>query len=99
MSISESAAGSMVAEASARGSEVRRANYADAVRAALRRCLVEDQRVLLYGEDVAVPGGVFGVTRGLRDEFGSRVFDTPISESAILGSGLGAAMLGMRPVV
>jgi acetoin:2,6-dichlorophenolindophenol oxidoreductase subunit beta len=54
---------------------------------------------LLYGEDIAKPGGVFGVTRGLRKKFGDRVFDTPISESAILGSAVGAAMLGRRPIV
>ena len=45
---------------------------------------------LVFGEDVAAPGGVFGVTRGLADEFGDRVFDTPISENAILGAALGA---------
>lgn len=74
-------------------------NYSGAVREALRRALGEDPSVLLYGEDVALPGGVFGVTRGLQKEFGQRVFDTPISETAILGSALGAAQLGMRPVV
>jgi pyruvate/2-oxoglutarate/acetoin dehydrogenase E1 component len=54
---------------------------------------------LVYGEDLAKPGGVFGVTKGLRDEFGDRVFDTPISESAIIGSAVGAAMMGRRPVI
>lgn len=73
--------------------------YGEAVNAALRRCLGELPDTLLYGEDVAKPGGVFGVTRGLRREFGDRVFDTPISESAILGSAVGAAMLGARPIV
>lgn len=73
--------------------------YVEAVNAALRRALVEDERVILYGEDVAKPGGVFGATKGLEKEFGQRVFDTPISESAILGSALGAALMGMRPVV
>ncbi|WP_433559869.1 alpha-ketoacid dehydrogenase subunit beta [Pseudonocardia xinjiangensis] len=73
--------------------------YGQAVNAALRRCLAELPDTLLYGEDVAKPGGVFGVTRGLRREFGERVFDTPISESAILGSAVGAAMLGRRPIV
>jgi acetoin:2,6-dichlorophenolindophenol oxidoreductase subunit beta len=73
--------------------------YSQAVNAALRRALSEWPSVLVYGEDVALPGGVFGVTRGLRREFGDRVFDTPISESAILGSALGAALVGMRPVV
>jgi len=48
---------------------------------------------------VAAPGGVFGVTRGLADEFGDRVFDTPISENAILGAALGASLVGRRPIV
>lgn len=77
----------------------RQLTYAEAVRAALRRCLTEVPETLLYGEDIAKPGGVFGVTRGLRRDFGDRVFDTPISESAILGSAVGAAMLGRRPIV
>src|SRR5258708_1530503 len=74
-------------------------NYSGAVNAALRRCLAELPEALLYGEDVAKPGGVHGVTRGLWKEFGDRVFDTPISESAILGSAVGAAMMGRRPIV
>ncbi len=73
--------------------------YIDAVNAALVRALSEREDVLLYGEDVAKPGGVHGVTRGLHRRFGNRVFDTPISESAILGSAIGAAMMGRRPVV
>lgn len=73
--------------------------FASAANAALRRSLTERPEVLVYGEDVALPGGVFGVTKGLRAEFGERVFDTPISESAILGSAVGAAVMGMRPVV
>jgi len=81
------------------GRSVRSLTYAEAVNAALRRCLSELPETLLYGEDIAKPGGVFGVTRGLRREFGERVFDTPISESAILGSAIGAAMLGRRPIV
>jgi acetoin:2,6-dichlorophenolindophenol oxidoreductase subunit beta len=74
-------------------------NYSGAVNAALRRCLAEVPETLLYGEDVAKPGGVHGVTRGLWKEFGDRVFDTPISESAILGTAVGAAMMGRRPIV
>lgn len=73
--------------------------YIEAVNAALARALAERGDVLLYGEDVAKPGGVHGVTRGLYRRFGDRVFDTPISESAILGSAIGAALVGMRPVV
>lgn len=73
--------------------------YAEAVNAALRRSLEEIPETLVYGEDVGKPGGVFGVTKGLLKEFGSRVFDTPISEAAILGSAVGAAIMGRRPIV
>lgn len=73
--------------------------FAAAANAALRRSLQERPEVIVFGEDVGVPGGVFGVTKGLRKEFGSRVFDTPISESAILGSAVGSGMMGLRPVV
>jgi len=75
------------------------ATYAKAVNEALRRVLQDDSRCILYGEDVGTPGGVFGVTRGLKADFGERVFDTPISETAMLGAALGAAMMGMRPIV
>src|SRR5260370_41031770 len=59
-----------------------------------------DEDVVLMGEDIAEMGGSMGVTQGLRDEFGAeRVRNTPISEIAIVGAGIGAAMQGMRPVV
>ncbi|MFI7228981.1 alpha-ketoacid dehydrogenase subunit beta [Nonomuraea angiospora] len=74
-------------------------SYGEAVNAALHRLMEELPETLVYGEDVALPGGVFGVTRGLRKRYGDRVFDTPISESAILGSAVGAAMFGCRPIV
>ena len=74
-------------------------NFAGAANAALDRLLRADPAVLLYGEDVAAPGGVFGVTKGLQKLHGDRVFDTPISESAILGTALGSAMFGGRPIV
>ncbi|GAA4994661.1 alpha-ketoacid dehydrogenase subunit beta [Yinghuangia aomiensis] len=74
-------------------------SYAMAVNAALRRALAERGDTILFGEDVALPGGVHGVTRRLRTEFGERVFDTPISESAILGGAIGAALMGRRPIV
>jgi pyruvate/2-oxoglutarate/acetoin dehydrogenase E1 component len=74
-------------------------NYAGAANAALERILREQPSAILYGEDVALPGGVFGVTRGLQRLFGDRVFDTPISESAMLGAALGAATFGGRPIV
>jgi 2-oxoisovalerate dehydrogenase E1 component len=71
----------------------------DAVRAALEAELAGDDRVFVAGIDVAAGGNVFGLTRGLHDRFGDRVRDTPISETAIVGLGVGAAMAGMRPVV
>ncbi|MFI5427063.1 thiamine pyrophosphate-dependent enzyme [Aeromicrobium sp. UC242_57] len=74
--------------------------YLRAINAALKEALEERPEVLVYGEDVAFAGGIFGVTRGLQKTFGAdRVFDTPIAEAAILGSAVGAAMEGMRPVV
>ncbi|GLX08049.1 transketolase C-terminal domain-containing protein [Microbispora sp. NBRC 16548] len=79
--------------------ETRKLNYGEAVNAALHRLMTELPETLVYGEDVGLPGGVFGVTRGLRKQFGDRAFDTPISESAILGSAVGAAMMGRRPIV
>ena len=71
----------------------------DAVRSALERELTDDERVFVAGIDVAAGGNVFGLTRGLHDQFGDRVRDTPISETAVMGLGVGAAMAGMRPVV
>lgn len=79
--------------------ETRKLSYAEAANAALRRALTDLPEVIVYGEDVAKPGGVFGVTKGLHRDYGNRVFDTPISESAILGSAIGAAQFGLRPVV
>jgi 2-oxoisovalerate dehydrogenase E1 component len=74
--------------------------YQKAVNAALRSELAARPDVLVYGEDVGFAGGIFGISRGLQEEFGEgRVFDTPIAESAILGSAVGAAMAGMRPIV
>ena len=71
----------------------------DAVRAALEAELADDDRVFVAGVDVGAGGNVFGLTRGLAEQFGGRVRDTPISETAIIGLGVGAAMAGMRPVV
>jgi pyruvate/2-oxoglutarate/acetoin dehydrogenase E1 component len=73
--------------------------YIRAVNAALGWALRELPDTVVLGEDVAIPGGPFGATKGLRDEFGARVFDTPISESAMVGTALGMALDGMRPVV
>jgi pyruvate dehydrogenase E1 component beta subunit len=74
--------------------------YREAVRDALARALREDENVFLMGEDIAEMGGSMAVTQGLLDEFGpKRIRNTPISEMAIVGSGIGAAIQGMRPVV
>lgn len=70
-----------------------------AVRAALRHELARDPRVFIAGIDVGAGGNVFGLTRGLLEEFPGRVRDTPIAETAIIGMGVGAAMAGLRPVV
>ncbi|HEU4971360.1 MAG TPA: alpha-ketoacid dehydrogenase subunit beta [Gaiellaceae bacterium] len=74
--------------------------YREAVRDALGRALREDESVFIMGEDIAEMGGSMAVTQGLLDEFGpGRVRNTPISEMAIVGSGIGAAVQGMRPIV
>jgi acetoin:2,6-dichlorophenolindophenol oxidoreductase subunit beta len=74
--------------------------YREAVRDALATAMREDSDVFIMGEDIAEMGGSMGVTHGLLDEFGpERVRNTPISEMAIVGAGIGAAMQGMRPVV
>ncbi|MGW6268412.1 alpha-ketoacid dehydrogenase subunit beta [Streptomyces sp. NPDC055060] len=74
--------------------------YREAVREALREALTADDRVFLMGEDVGRYGGAFGVSLGLLEEFGPRrIRDTPLSESAFTGMGIGAAMAGLRPVV
>src|SRR5438477_308921 len=74
--------------------------YREAVRDALRTALQRDNEVFIMGEDIAEMGGSMGVTQGLLDEFGpERVRNTPISEMAIVGAGIGAAIAGMRPVV
>ena len=71
----------------------------DAIHDALEIELANDERVFVAGIDVGDGGNVFGLTRGLRERFGDRVRDTPISETAVVGLGVGAAMAGMRPVV
>ena len=74
--------------------------YLEAVRLALSDAMAADPAVVLWGEDIGRYGGAFGVTRGLLEHFGpSRVVDTPISEAAVTGMAVGAAMLGLRPVV
>jgi pyruvate/2-oxoglutarate/acetoin dehydrogenase E1 component len=77
--------------------------YLDAVNEALTEEMARDDKVFIIGEDIAVGyggGGVFGATRGLLDKFGAeRVIDAPLSESAIAGSAIGAALVGYRPIV
>ena len=74
--------------------------YREAVRAGLRQALQDDPRVFLMGEDVGRYGGAYAASRGLLEEFGpDRVRDTPLSESAFVGAGIGAALGGMRPIV
>jgi pyruvate dehydrogenase E1 component beta subunit/2-oxoisovalerate dehydrogenase E1 component len=77
----------------------RELSYIRAVNLALADSLEADPAVIVFGEDVAIPNGPFGATKGLHARFGDRVFDTPISESAMVGAALGAAMGGLRPVV
>lgn len=74
--------------------------YREAIRAALQDAMRRDDRVFLMGEDVGLYGGCYAVSKGLLDEFGpERIRDTPLSESAFTGAGIGAAMGGMRPIV
>ncbi len=77
-----------------------RITYREAVKQAIREALLEDPRVFLMGEDVGRYGGCFAVSKGLLEEFGEeRIRDTPLSESAFVGAGIGAAMAGLRPIV
>ncbi|MBK6970096.1 MAG: alpha-ketoacid dehydrogenase subunit beta [Candidatus Microthrix sp.] len=74
--------------------------YREALREGMRTALANDERVFLMGEDVGQYGGCFAVSLGLLEEFGAeRVRDTPLSESAFVGAGVGAAMAGQRPIV
>lgn len=74
--------------------------YREAVREAIRDAMRRDERVFLMGEDVGAYGGCFAVSQGLLEEFGpERIRDTPLSESAFVGAGIGAALGGMRPIV
>lgn len=79
---------------------MRELTMAQALNEALREEMIRDERVFLLGEDIGEYGGIFKVTKGLLEEFGSeRVMDTPISESAFIGAAVGAAMTGRIPVV
>jgi pyruvate/2-oxoglutarate/acetoin dehydrogenase E1 component len=79
---------------------MREITFRESLNEALRQSMQKDDRIIIMGEDVGTFGGIFQVTAGLLTEFGeNRVIDTPISESAIVGSGIGAALNGLRPVV
>ncbi|MBS0578522.1 MAG: alpha-ketoacid dehydrogenase subunit beta [Proteobacteria bacterium] len=79
---------------------VSRTTYREALRGALREALTADPRVFLMGEDIGRYGGCYAVTKSLLAEFGEeRIRDTPLSESAFVGAGIGAALGGMRPIV
>src|SRR5438132_8528890 len=79
---------------------MRELSYREAVRDALSRAMREDDGVFIMGEDIAEMGGSMGVTQGLLAEFGpERIRNSPISEMAIVGAGIGAAIQGMRPIV
>jgi pyruvate dehydrogenase E1 component beta subunit len=78
----------------------RTVSYREAMREAIREAMTWDERVFVMGEDIGAYGGCYGVTLGLQEEFGpERIRDTPLSESAFVGAGVGAAMNGMRPIV
>jgi pyruvate dehydrogenase E1 component beta subunit len=77
-----------------------RTTYREAIRRAMTEAMAADPRVFLMGEDVGRYGGCFGVSKGMLEQFGEdRVRDTPLSESAFVGAGIGAALGGMRPIV
>lgn len=77
-----------------------RMTYREACKQAIRAALLADARVFLMGEDVGRYGGCYAVTKGLLDEFGEeRIRDTPLSENTFVGAGIGAALVGMRPIV
>jgi len=79
---------------------MRQITYSQALNEALKEEMRKDQRVFMIGEDIAGFGGYFGVSQGLLEEFGGkRIKDTPISESAMVGTGVGAALTGLRPIV
>src|SRR5436305_4028643 len=73
--------------------------YLEAIREAQARALAEDPRVFIYGQDIGAFGGAFKATKGLAKEFPGRVIDSPISEDAMLGMAVGAAIEGMRPII
>ncbi len=91
---------SNVSSSVSKGKETGTVTYLDAIRLALFEEMRRDETVFCIGEDIAKFGGAFKVTKGLLEEFGpDRVIDTPISESGVIGMGIGASMCGLRPVI
>jgi len=79
--------------------EIKKMSYRDAIRLGLTEEMREDEEVIFLGEDIGLYGGAYNVSAGMIDEFGeARVIDTPISEAALVGTAVGAAMTGLRPV-
>jgi pyruvate/2-oxoglutarate/acetoin dehydrogenase E1 component len=77
----------------------RKLDFSEAINEALHQEMTRDKSVIVFGEDVGLFGGIFGCTKGLQEKFGKeRVRDTPVSEAAIIGAAIGAALGGMRPV-
>ena len=73
--------------------------YLEAIREAQARALADDPRVFIYGQDVGAFGGAFKATKNLANEYPGRVIDAPISEDAMVGAAIGAALQGMRPII
>ena len=74
--------------------------FAQALRDAMTEEMRQDENVFLMGEDIGLYGGCFGVTRGMLEEFGDkRIVETPISETAFTGAGVGASLMGLRPII
>ena len=90
----------MSADATQASSQVQKMTLAKALNAGLRRAMEDDPKVLIMGEDVGKLGGVFRITDGLQKDFGEdRVIDSPLAESGIVGTAVGLALRGYRPVV
>lgn len=78
---------------------MRKISFSQATLEATKEEMQKDDRIFVMGEDIALQGGIFGQFKGLAQEFPGRVMDTPISETFIVGGGVGAAMVGCRPVL
>ena len=80
---------------------MREISYSEALREAIREEMLKNKNVIMIGEEIGLGyGGVFGVSRGLYEEFGpSQIIDTPIAENSIMGAGIGAALMGMKPIL